>query len=122
MYEALRERGADVFPAHVYRWELPEDTGPLKDAIRAVCDGKVDVVMFTSSVQLAHAMKVAEELGLSAAFINGLNRTVVASIGPVASAALRKNGIEVDLEPSHPKMGFLVRETAERASEQLKRS
>ena len=26
MYEALRERGATVFPAHVYRWELPEDT------------------------------------------------------------------------------------------------
>jgi len=119
MYEALRERGAEVFPAHVYRWELPEDTGPLKDAIRSVCAGSVDVVMFTSSVQLVHAMKVTEELGLQAEFISALGRTVVASIGPVASAALRKNGIEVDIEPSHPKMGFLVKEAAEKSGDLL---
>ena len=29
LYAALRERGAEVFPVHVYRWELPEDIGPL---------------------------------------------------------------------------------------------
>jgi uroporphyrinogen-III synthase len=120
MYEALRERGAEVFPAHVYRWELPEDTGPLRDAVRSVCAGSVDVVMFTASVQLAHAMKVAEELALAAEFTNALNHAVIASIGPVASATLRKNGVEVDIEPSHPKMGFLVKETAERSGELLR--
>jgi len=120
MYEALRERGAEVFPAHVYRSELPEDTEPLKNAIRSVCDGKFDVVLFTASVQLAHAMRVAEEIGLQAEFINGLRRTVVASIGPVASAALRKHGVEVDIEPSHPKMGFLVKESAEKSGELLR--
>lgn len=112
MYEALRERGASVFASHVYRWELPEDTGPLKNAVKAVCAGNVDVVMFTSSVQLNHALKIAAELGLQQEFITGLNRAVVASIGPVASAALRQQGISVDLEPSHPKMGFLVKEAA----------
>jgi len=39
LYEALRQRGAEVFPVHVYRWELPEDTGPLKSAVRALVDG-----------------------------------------------------------------------------------
>lgn len=120
MYEALRERGAEVFPAHVYRWELPEDTGPLKEAVRSVCAGSVDVVMFTSSVQLAHAMRVAEEIGLRAEFVAGLRRAAIASIGPVASAALRKNGVEVDIEPSHPKMGFLVKEAAEKSGELLR--
>ena len=117
MYEALRQRGASVFAAHVYRWELPEDTGPLKEAIRAVCAGDVDLVMFTSSVQLNHARKVASQLNLERDFITGLNRAVVASIGPVASAALREHGISVDLEPSHPKMGFLVKEAAERSAD-----
>ncbi len=112
LYEALRQRGAVVFAAHVYRWELPEDTGPLKDAVRSVYAGKVDVVMFTSSVQLVHALKIAAELGVKREFIAGLNRAVVASIGPVASTALRQQGICVDLEPSHPKMGFLVKEAA----------
>lgn len=121
MYEALRQRGASVFASHVYRWELPEDTAPLKNAVGAVCAGNVDVVMFTSSVQLNHALKIAAELGLQQEFIMGLNRAVIASIGPVASAALRQQGISVDLEPSHPKMGFLVKETAMASAELVQR-
>ncbi len=120
MYAALRERAAEDFAAHVYRWALPEDTAPLKDAVRKVCAGDIDVVMFTSSVQLTHAMEIAQEFGLQAEFISGLNRAIVASIGPVTSAMLRKNGIEISLEPSHPRMGFLVKEAAEKSSE-LKR-
>lgn len=121
MYEALRERGASVFAAHVYRWELPEDTGPLKDAIRAVSTDNIDVVMFTSSVQLNHALRIAAEVELKQEFIAGLKRAVVASIGPVASAALRESGISVDLEPSHPKMGFLVKEAADKSADLLQR-
>ena len=34
LYAALRDRGAEVMPVRVYRWELPEDTAPLKNAIR----------------------------------------------------------------------------------------
>ena len=41
---------------------------------------------------------------------------VVASIGPTTSEELRSRGIPIDLESSHPKMGFLVREAAERAA------
>ncbi len=116
MYEALQARGASVLAAHVYRWELPEDTGPLQEAVRTVCEGAVEVVMFTSSVQLDHAMKIAAQLEVEEKFVAGLDRAVVASIGPVASAALRARGITVDIEPSHPKMGFLVKEAAEHTS------
>jgi uroporphyrinogen-III synthase len=119
LYAALRERGAEVSAVHVYRSELPEDTGPLKDAIRALCEGSVDVVMFTSSVQLTHAMKIAAELSLKPEFLRALNRTVVASIGPVASQTLQNSGVAVDLEPSHPRMGFLVKEAAESSGELL---
>jgi uroporphyrinogen-III synthase len=50
----------------------------------------------------------------------GLGRTVVASIGPTTSEELQRRGIRADLEPSHPKMGFLVKETSERAAELLR--
>ncbi|HET8823788.1 MAG TPA: uroporphyrinogen-III synthase [Terriglobales bacterium] len=120
MYAALRERGASVFAAHVYRWELPEDTGPLTQAVQAVCSGNVDVVMFTSSVQLNHVLKVAAGMKREKEFIAALNRVVVASIGPVASAALCQQGISVDLEPSHPKMGFLVKEAGEKSADLLR--
>ena len=120
LYEALRQRGADVFAAHVYRWDLPEDTGPLKSAIQSLTDGKIDVVMFTSSVQFVHATRVAEELGMKSQFLSALRRAVIASIGPIASETLRRNGIEVDFEPSHPKMGFLVKEAAERSADLIR--
>jgi len=121
LYAALRERGAEAFPVRVYRWELPEDVGPLRDAIRSLSQNEVDVVMFTSSVQFVHAARVANEMGMAERFTNALNRAVVASIGPIASETLRENGVQVDLEPSHPKMGFLVKETAEKSAELMQK-
>jgi uroporphyrinogen-III synthase len=116
LYAALRERSAEVFAARVYRSELPEDTAPLKDAIHALVKNRVDVVLFTSSVQFIHALQIAKELGLAEQFTKALNRVVVASIGPIASQTLREHGIQIDLEPSHPKMGFLVKEAAEKSA------
>src|SRR5262249_28060123 len=121
LYGALRERGADVFPVHVYRWELPEDTSALKAAVQALANGEIDVVMFTSSVQFVHASRIAAEIGLSDRFPAALNRAMVASIGPIASETLRKNGVNVDFESSHPKMGFLVREAAENSAALLRK-
>jgi uroporphyrinogen-III synthase len=45
---------------------------------------------------------------------------VIGSIGPTTSEALDEAGIKADPEPSHPKMGFLVQETAGRAEEILR--
>jgi uroporphyrinogen-III synthase len=117
LYAALRGRGAEVVAARVYRWELPEDTAPLKNAIRLLTESGVDVVMFTSSVQYVHASRIADEMGLGQQFHAALNRAFVASIGPTSSATLRESGVQVDLEPSHPKMGFLVKEAAEKSAE-----
>jgi uroporphyrinogen-III synthase len=46
---------------------------------------------------------------------------VVASIGPTASERLRHYDIPVDFEPSHPKMGVLVKEAATLAPTLLQR-
>jgi uroporphyrinogen-III synthase len=121
LYAGLRERGADVTPVHVYHWSLPEDTGPLREAISAVTRNEIDVVMFTSSVQIVHLFQIAEEVKLRGDLVGALNRAVIASIGPVTSEMLRENGISVDLEPTHPKMGFLVKETAEQSAELSRR-
>ncbi len=41
---------------------------------------------------------------------------VIASIGPTTTETLEEYGLEPDITPTHPKMGFLVKETAEQAS------
>ena len=113
----LAERGAQVLAVRIYDWSLPEDTGPLRKAVQAVAHGEIDVLLVTSGVQIRHLLQIAEEMNLREDLFRRLSRVVVGSIGPVASAELRHQGIAVDMEPSHPKMGFLVKEVAERCSE-----
>ncbi len=119
LHEGLRQRGAEVIPVRVYQWALPEDIAPLQEAVRAITRHEIDVALFTSSVQLRHLLQVAEQMNLQSEVNSALKQVVIGSIGPVTSEELREHGIEVDLEPEHPRMGFLVREAGERAAELL---
>ncbi|HEY7190103.1 MAG TPA: uroporphyrinogen-III synthase [Vicinamibacterales bacterium] len=116
----LADRGAIVTRVPVYQWALPEDLAPLRDAIRAIVDRQLDVVLLTTATQVAHLMQVAAMMNLERAVVDGLGHLVVASIGPTTTEELTRHGLRPDLEPSHPKMGFLVREAAERAHDLLK--
>jgi uroporphyrinogen-III synthase len=120
LLDGLTSRGAVVTRVPVYRWALPEDLGPLEHAIRTIVAGELDVALFTTATQVVHLLQVAERLGLEPAVRDGLARMVIASIGPTTSEELRVQGLRIDMEPSHPKMGILVREAAERA-ESLRR-
>jgi uroporphyrinogen-III synthase len=112
---ALQTRGAVLTRVPIYQWALPEDLEPLRGACRALADGAVDVVLLTTATQVTHLLQIAGQLGLADRVRAGLGRAVVASIGPTTSETLREEGIAIDMEPSHPKMGFLAREAAERA-------
>jgi len=124
LLRGLEARGARVTRVPVYRWALPADVGPLRAAVTAIARGELDVALFTTSVQVAHLMEVAGSMGQADAVREGLRRMVVASIGPTTSEELTGQGIAADLEASHPRMGVLVRDAAERSPElrRLKRT
>jgi uroporphyrinogen-III synthase len=115
LLKGLRERGADVTAVPVYQWELPEDTAPLRTAVEEVIARRIDVALFTTSVQIHHLFQIAEQEGKKGALKAGMEHMVKASIGPTTSETLRSHGLLVDLEASHPKMGFLVKEAAEQS-------
>ena len=118
--DALRARGAHVKAVPVYQWTLPEDLHPLRDAVTALVQAEVDVVILTSGVQLAHLFQVAGQMSVEEELRRALRRTVIASIGPTTSEEIARRGLSPDLEPSHPKMGVLVREAAERSAELIR--
>jgi uroporphyrinogen-III synthase len=120
LLSGLAERGAKVTRVPVYQWALPDDLAPLRAAITAIAEGSVDVVLFTTTVQVIHLFQIAGEMKLEEKMLLGLQRALVASIGPTTTEELVRRGIPPDLEPSHPKMGFLVKETSERASELIR--
>jgi uroporphyrinogen-III synthase len=114
LLEALRQRGAEVFPVPIYRWALPEDTGPLKQVLGEIIAGNMQVMLITNAAQIDHVMQLLEQEGTTAQFKEACRKMVVASIGPTASECLRHYDLPIDFEPSHPKMGVLVKETSER--------
>ncbi len=119
LMEGLRERGAEVTAVPVYQWELPEDLEPLREAVRLLSARDVDVTLFTTSTQLVHLLRIAAEMGLEEQAGDGLRQTVIASIGPTTSETLQEHGFPPDLEPSHPRLGLLVKEAAEQANSLL---
>jgi uroporphyrinogen-III synthase len=119
LLDALRARGADVTAVRVYSWALPHETAPLAEAARRIAHGEADVVMFTTSIQIPHLFQMAEQQGLD--LMPGFARAVIGSIGPTTSEMLAEYGLSADLEPSHPKMGILVAETATNAVDILRR-
>ena len=116
LIEGLQRRGAQVTRVPVYRWTLPDDPAPLQRVLEAILTGRVDVLLVTNAVQIDHALQVLTQPPRQDRFRASLSKLMVASIGPTATERLRSYGLPVDFEPSHPKMGILVKESAERAN------
>ncbi|MFZ5587647.1 MAG: uroporphyrinogen-III C-methyltransferase [Thermodesulfobacteriota bacterium] len=104
--ETLRARGAAVDVVAAYRTTAPaESAARLKDAL---AEG-LDAVTFTASSTVTNLMALvgpAERERLIADSAAG--RLVVASIGPVTSAAARRLGLTVHVEPAAYTIADLV--------------
>jgi uroporphyrinogen-III synthase len=107
--DALTALGADVDELCLYEWQMPEDREPLKALVRDLIAGKFDAVAFTSQIQCRHLFQIAAASGESGALTEALNtRTIVAAVGPVCAAALRRLGVNPHVVPSNPKMAPMI--------------
>ena len=108
------------------------DIRPVRDVTFAIHPGQtvatvgsLEVRPGAASVIPGHVRLLLDARGVDGASLDvvearvrdALKRMVVGSIGPTTSETLRELDIEPDFEPSHPKMGFLVNETAARATQ-----
>ncbi|HZF17542.1 MAG TPA: uroporphyrinogen-III synthase [Steroidobacteraceae bacterium] len=106
--DALLGRGADVVEVTTYRWAIPADTAPLEHLIEELAGRGVDAVVVTSASQIFNLAQVARRAGRESELVAGLKHTFVASVGPVASRAIRGLGVEPAFEASPPKLGPLI--------------
>lgn len=112
LLEGLRQRRALITRVPVYQWALPENLSEVHATVDALVQEAFDVVLFLTGTQAVHLCQVAEALGKKAALLAALRRMVVVSVGPSTTEELHRQGITPDFEPSHPKMGILVSESA----------
>ncbi len=103
-HEALLGRlGADraiADPVLPYVYASSVEDEAVVAAIDAMAAGKVDAIAFTSAPQVRRLAAVAEKTGRASVLRRGLARVVVAAIGPVASAELRKLGVAPSVVPA----------------------
>jgi uroporphyrinogen-III synthase len=112
----LRKRNMTVTPVAVYRWDLPQDISALEEAARRIGKGEFDIALFLSSVQLTHLLRVADGFELREKLLRVFReRTVVASIGPVMTDALAREGLTPDFIPKQPKLAIFIRQLAQQA-------
>jgi uroporphyrinogen decarboxylase len=119
--DALKVRGAQVYRVPVYQWALPEDTYAIRQTLESIAEREQDVLIFTNAAQVVHLIEVADQHGLKDSFLEACEECVIASVGPTTSEVLKKMGLPVDFEPSHSKMGILVKEALEAAPQILKK-
>lgn len=114
LMKGLERQGRTVTAVRVYQWRLPDNVEPLDQALSGLLEGRFSAALFTTGVQMENFLEFADAQQQREAAIAALQRIFVGSIGPVCSEVMRECGVPPAFEPSHPRMGILVREAAEK--------
>lgn len=96
LLDGLNDAGAYVHETVLYRLSRPSTAG--RSAIVAA-EGDLAGACFTSPLTVEHFLEAAEERGIQAAAIEGLNDAIVGAIGAPTEGTARSHGIDVDIVP-----------------------
>lgn len=112
-FDPLGEAGIDVVTVRPYvAGRLPEDEARARALVRAITEGQLDIVTFTSPGAARNLYTLAAEMGeaTDAALERALgDRVAVAVIGPVTAEVLRDRGVPIAVSPQPHRQGELVR-------------
>ncbi len=95
----LRDSGASPEPVLPYRYANDAEAALIEATIRAMAEGRVDAIAFTSSPQVGRLKEVAAQRGVEKELALGLARTRVAAVGPVVAAAIEALGGKIAVMP-----------------------
>lgn len=111
-YDGLADLGVEVLAVLPYRSVLPQDTAPARRLVRALIDGALDLLVFTSPGAVHNLLTIAGEVdGTAPDRVRQMvgAHTAVAAVGPVTAGACAQAGLEVTLTPTRSRTGDLLR-------------
>jgi uroporphyrinogen-III synthase len=109
--DGLEDAGAYVHETVLYRLVRPTTAGK---SVELAAGGDLDGACFTSSLTVEHFLDAADERGIRADAVTGLNGAVVGAIGEPTAETAKGNGIDVDVVPEVAEFGALAEAVAER--------
>lgn len=98
--EALHELGAEFDPILPYRYDSDEHDDEVASMILEMMNGRVDLIAFTSKLQVQRLLEVAERKGLATHLKHSLEAITIAAVGPVAARAVEEAGGTVQVQPA----------------------
>ncbi len=97
----ITAQGASVDPVLPYIYDVSAVEENIVGAIEEMAEGKVDAIALTSSEQIRRLMQVARIHRCEDRLRTGLDRTKIASVGPVVSGELKAYGLRTDITPAN---------------------
>jgi uroporphyrinogen-III synthase len=99
LINAITTQGAEVDPVLPYVYDPKAADANIVTAIDEMAAGRIDAIALTSSGQIRRLFEVAKARGCEALLREGLQRTPIASVGPVVSDELQSHGLRTDIAP-----------------------
>ena len=97
---AITAQGAEVDPVLPYVYDAQAAEPNIITAIDEMAEGRIDAIALTSSGQARRLFDVARVHRCEARLREGLERTPIASVGPVVSDELKAHGLRPDISPA----------------------
>ncbi|EFW90653.1 uroporphyrinogen-III synthase [Haladaptatus paucihalophilus DX253] len=112
--DGLADAGADVHETVLYELVRPGGSGR---SAELAADGDLDAALFTSSLTVYHFLDAAEERGIRAEAVDGLEDATVGAIGDPTHDTASELDIRVDVVPETASFDRLAREAVERITD-----
>jgi uroporphyrinogen-III synthase len=98
---AITAQGAEVDTVAPYVYDAQAADANIVTAIDDMAQGRVDAIALTSSGQVRRLIEVAQAHGCEDRLRAALERTPIASVGPVVSDELKSHGLRTDIYPAN---------------------
>jgi uroporphyrinogen-III synthase len=98
---AIKAQGAEVDPVLPYVYDAQVADANIVTAIDEMAKGRIDAIALTNLGQVRRLVEVAQAHGCEDRLREGLERTPIASVGPVVSDELKSHGLRTDISPAN---------------------
>jgi len=98
---AIMAQGAEVDTVLPYVYDAKTADANIITAIDEMAAGRIDAIALTNLGQVRRLVETARTKGCEARLREGLDKTLIASVGPAVSEELKSQGLRTDVYPAN---------------------
>jgi uroporphyrinogen-III synthase len=101
LINAIKAQGAEVDTVLPYVYDAQAADSNIVTAIDEMAQGRIDAIALTNLGQVRRLVEAARAHGREDGLRQGLERTLIASVGPAVSGELTSQGLRTDISPAN---------------------